>query len=146
MRMTVRLGDIAPDFEQDTFNGSMRFHQWIGSSWCILFRTMNFATANGFRPDCSRRGVKLVGLSMGLSEVEDCEFPVIIDKDRTVHELYGTVSPGAVYLIDPDKRIRLMRLDAGGSCDLHEPLRWLDEQRRGDGPAIRNVHWISGSS
>ena len=136
----MQLGDIAPDFEQDTFNGSMRFHQWIGSSWCILFSTTNFAIANRFKPDCSQRGVKLVGLSMDLSEVQNCnvEFPVIIDTDRSVHELYGTPPPGAVYLIGPDKRIHLMRLEPGDDCDLREPLRWLDEQWRGGGPAARD--------
>src|SRR5216117_200639 len=122
--MTVRPGNIAPDFEQDTFNGSIRFHEWIGGSWCILFSTIDFATANRFKPECMRRGVKLVGLSTSLLAVEQAlplEFPVIVDTDLSVSELYGTTSPGIVNLIAPDKQIRWARTQPADRCDLHEP-------------------------
>lgn len=140
--MTVRPGDIAPDFEQDTFNGSIRFHEWIGSSWCILFSTIDLAGANRLKSECSRRGVKLVGLSAGLPELEqdlDLAFPVIVDSDRSVSGLYGTTSPGAVYLIDPDKRIRWAHIQSAARCDLHEPLQWLDDLWRADPPQTLNA-------
>ncbi len=132
--MTVQPGDIAPDFEQDTFNGSIRFHEWIGNSWCILFSTVDPAAANRLKSECSRRGVKLVGLSMDLPTEQDLDlaFPVILDSDQSVSGLYGTMSAGAVYLIGPDKRIRWARIQPAACRDLHEPLRWLDDLWRAD--------------
>jgi alkyl hydroperoxide reductase subunit AhpC len=137
--VVVRIGQIAPDFEQDTTNGSIRFHEWMNRSWCILFSqpkdftsasTMALAAAARLRPEWTRRGVKVVALSIdspagharwekAIAETEGLtlNFPVIADTDRTVSMLYDMVPTGAdgsaivrrVHVIDPDKRIRLMR-------------------------------------
>lgn len=139
--MTVQPGDIAPDFEQDTFNGSIRFHRWIGKSWCILFSAIDFADANRLKPECSRRAVKLVGLSTGVPgrlQGTDLEFPVVVDTDETVRKLYG-MAPGSVYLIDPDKRIQLASTFPAGRCDFLGLLEWLDDLRRADVPSAREA-------
>ena len=127
--MTVQAGDIAPDFEQDTFNGSIRFHEWIGRSWCLLFSTSDMASANRLGAEWSRRGVKLVGLSTDAAAPEadkQLKFPVVDDSDRTVSRLYGGLRAGAVYLIDPYKRVRLVRNYPADSWDFNELLRLLD--------------------
>ena len=138
--MTVRIGGIAPDFEQDTTNGSIRFHEWMSRSWCILFsqsrcspprpRPCELTAAARLRPEWSRRGIKVVALSVDspagharwekvIAETEGLtlNFPVIADTDRSVSALYGMVPPDPdsgeivrrVHVIDPDKRVRLMR-------------------------------------
>jgi len=136
---TLGVGGIAPDFEQDTTNGSIRFHEWLGRSWGILFSqsrdftsasTMELTVAARLRPQWSRRGIKVVALSLdspagharwerAIAETEGLtlNFPVIADTDRTVAALYGLVPPEPdageivrrVHVIDPDKRIRLTR-------------------------------------
>ena len=137
--VVVRIGEIAPDFEQDTTNGSIRFHEWMGRSWCILFSqprdftsasTMELSAAARLRPQWLRFGVKVVALSVdspdgharwekAIAEAEGLalNFPVIADTDRSVSELYDMVPPDnepseivrRVHVIDPDRRIRLMR-------------------------------------
>ena len=163
--MTVRQGDIAPDFEQDTLNGSIRFHEWMGRSWCILFSQPSDAAPAGatgasplaqmarLKPEWNRRGVKVVGLSVPPSSGNDgpgsdgndgdgwaLNFPVVTDADRSVSTLYGMNDADGetirrrVYVIDPDKRVRLVRSyreDSGR--DFTEMLRVLDGMRLADG-------------
>jgi len=137
--VVVRIGEVAPDFEQDTTNGSIRFHEWMSRSWCILFSqpmdftstsTMELSAAARLRPQWVRCGIKVVALSVdspdgharwekAIAEAEGLalNFPVIADTDRTVSALYDMVPPDndpseivrRVHVIDPDKRIRLMR-------------------------------------
>ena len=147
--MTVQPGDFAPDFEQDTFNGSIRFHRWIGKSWCILFSTIDFADANRLKPNCSRRGIKLVGLSTGMPDPEQAatlEFPVVVDTDQAVRRLYGKIAPGTVFLIDPDKRIRMVHTDPADRCDLDGLLQRLDDLRQADALQGRAANQVSGPS
>jgi alkyl hydroperoxide reductase subunit AhpC len=136
--MTIQLGQIAPDFEQDTTNGSIRFHEWINGSWCVLFShpkdftpvcTTELAEAARLRPEWQKRRVKVIGLSVDSSvshvrweaDIEETQgprvnFPVIADTDRKVATLYGMVHPLAdplltvrsVFIIDPAKTIRMM--------------------------------------
>ncbi len=136
--MTVRLGDIAPDFEAATTDGPLRFYDWVGDDWAILF-----AHPKDFTPVCTtelgrlarlgrefqRRGVKVLSLSVNeLSDhrrwVEDIEetqgaeldFPLIADAEGRIAELYGMLDPTAddvmtvrsVFIIGPDKRVKLM--------------------------------------
>jgi len=127
--MTVRQGDLAPDFEQDTYNGSIRFHEWIGRSWCLLFSTSELAAAGRLKAEWNRRGVKLVGLSAeaaAAGQGSDVNFPVIADTDRAVAALYGMTEPAVACLIDPHRRVRLMRTYAADRCDFDEMLRLLD--------------------
>src|SRR5262249_2443871 len=136
--MTVRQGDFAPDFEQDTYNGSIRFHEWIGHSWCLLFSTRELAAAGRLKAEWHRRGVKLVGLSADVEAVgqgPDVNFPVIADTDHAVAALYGMTARGVACLIDPHKRVRLMRTYAAGRCDFDEMLRLLDGLQCDDRPS-----------
>jgi alkyl hydroperoxide reductase subunit AhpC len=136
--MTIRLGQIAPDFEQDTANGSIRFHCWLGTSWGLLFsHPRDFAPISAaelvevarLKPEWDRRDIKPVGLSVdtadshrafeqdiALVEGRAFNFPVVADSDRTVADLYGMVhaetdaeaTARCVFVVDPHKRVRLI--------------------------------------
>ncbi|KAI0643728.1 cysteine peroxiredoxin [Trametes meyenii] len=108
--MGIRLGDIAPDFEAQTTKGPIKFHEWIGNSWAILFShpgdftpvcTTELAEVARRAPDFEKRGVKLIGISAnGLEDhhkwVEDInewgstsvQYPIIADADRKISTLY----------------------------------------------------------
>ena len=135
--MTLRLGDIAPDFTATSTAGEIRFHDWIGGHWAILFShprdftpvcTTELGAVARLKPEFDRRGVKVLGLSVdGVSDHEtwsrDIEatqgvalnFPLIADKDRAIAEAYDMIHPNAeatatvrsVFVIDPAKKIRL---------------------------------------
>lgn len=155
--VTLQVGQVAPDFEQDTTNGSIRFHEWIGGSWCLLFShpqdfapasIAELATASLMKPEWSGRGVRIIGLCVGSSDghaqwqrtLEEIggftlNFPVIADADRTISTLYGMPRPGAdpspprhVFLIDPHKKIRAMyRYAPSTGCNFKEMLQAFDD-------------------
>ena len=109
--MTLQIGDVAPDFEAETTQGRIRFHDWIGSSWCVLFShpkdfTPVCTTELGYmakiKPEFDRRNVKIIGLSVDPVDnharwVEDIRetqghapnFPMIGDSDLSISKLYG---------------------------------------------------------
>ena len=109
--MTLRIGDTAPDFEADTTQGRIRFHEWIGDSWAVLFShpkdfTPVCTTALGYmaklKPEFDRRGVKIIGLSVDntsdhdawAQDIEDTQgarpnYPIIGDDRFEVSKLYG---------------------------------------------------------
>ncbi|WP_341918319.1 peroxiredoxin [Hydrocarboniphaga effusa] len=135
--MTLRLGDIAPDFEADTTEGRVSFHQWLGNSWGVLFShpknytpvcTTELGYTAKLKPEFDKRNVKAIGLSV--DELKDHEgwsrdiaetqgtplnFPLIADPDFKVANLYGMIHPNAsdrftvrsVFVIDPNKKVRL---------------------------------------
>lgn len=135
--MTLRLGDLAPDFEADTTEGRIRFHEWLGSSWGVLFShpknytpvcTTELGYTARLKPEFQKRGVKVIGLSVDavqdhhgwakdIEETQGCSlnFPLIADPDRKVANLYDMIHPNAsdtftvrsVFVIDPNKNIRL---------------------------------------
>jgi alkyl hydroperoxide reductase subunit AhpC len=136
--MTVQLGQIAPDFEQDSTEGRIRFHEWLGNSWGVLFShpkdytpvcTTELAEVARLKPEWDKRHVKPIGLSVDPADshrnwekdIEETQgyavnFPMIADADRKVSDLYGMVHPEAdpsvtvrsVFVIDPNKKVRLM--------------------------------------
>jgi alkyl hydroperoxide reductase subunit AhpC len=136
--MTIQLGQIAPDFDQDSNTGRIKFHDWLGASWGILFShpkdftpvcTTELAEVARLKPEWDKRHVKPIGLSIDSQEhhaaweadiVETqgtaVNFPMLADADRTVSDLYGMVHPEAdpavtvrsVFVIDPNKKVRLM--------------------------------------
>jgi alkyl hydroperoxide reductase subunit AhpC len=122
--MTLAINDTAPDFEAPTTEGNIRFHDWIGSSWAVLFsRPKDFTpvctTELGYmakiKPEFDKRGVKIIGLSVDpldrhsgwASDIKDTQgfapnYPIIADVDYNVSKLYGML-PAAVSG-DPTKR------------------------------------------
>jgi thioredoxin-dependent peroxiredoxin len=135
--MSIQLGQIAPDFEQDSTAGRVQFHKWLGNSWGVLFShpkdftpvcTTELAEVARLQPEWAKRNVKVIGLSVdpvashGKWEQDIAEtqgqavnFPVLADADRKVSDLYGMVHPEAdpvvtvrsVFIIDPNKKVRL---------------------------------------
>ena len=109
--MTVKIGDTAPDFEVETTEGRIRFHDWIGDAWAVLFShpkdfTPVCTTELGYmakiKPEFDRRGVKIVGLSVDSTgdheawsrDIEETHgvapnYPIIGDADFHVSKLYG---------------------------------------------------------
>jgi thioredoxin-dependent peroxiredoxin len=136
--MALRLGDVAPDFTADTTEGPIRFHEWIGDSWAVLFShpkdfTPVCTTELGYvarcKPDFEKRGVKVIGLSVDATDshkrwADDIKetqgtalnFPVIADPDHKIAELYDMIHPEisdvftvrSVFVIGPDKKVKLM--------------------------------------
>jgi thioredoxin-dependent peroxiredoxin len=112
--MALQLGDIAPDFEAETTEGRIRFHDWIGDSWTILFShpkdfTPVCTTELGYmariQPDFESRGVKIIGLSVDpldkhedwVNDIEETqgarpEYPIISDADFEVAKAYGMLA------------------------------------------------------
>ena len=109
--MALQLGDVAPDFEADTTEGRIKFHDWIGDSWAVLFShpkdfTPVCTTELGYmakaKPEFDRRNVKIIGLSVDAldnheawaKDIEDTQgtapnYPIISDSDFNVSKLYG---------------------------------------------------------
>jgi len=135
--MALQLGDIAPDFEAETTEGHIRFHEWLGDSWGVLFsHPKNFTpvctTELGYtaklKPEFDQRNVKVLGLSVDpvdshekwANDIKETQgyalnFPLIADPERKVANLYGMIHPNAsdtltvrsVFVIGPDKKIKL---------------------------------------
>ncbi len=136
--MSIRLGDIAPDFEQDSTEGLIRFHEWLGSSWGVLFShpadftpvcTTELGLTAKLKDEFARRNVKAIALSVDpvdshkrwIDDINDTQrtrvnFPIIADADRKVSELYDMIHPNAnatltvrsLFVIDPGKKVRLI--------------------------------------
>src|SRR2546427_7388947 len=112
--MALQLGDIAPEFEANTTEGKIRFHEWIGDSWAVLFShpkdfTPVCTTELGYmariKPEFDRRGVKIIGLSVDSTgdherwaqDIEETQgarpnYPIIGDGDFKVAKLYGMLA------------------------------------------------------
>ena len=135
--MALRLGDEAPDFTQQSTEGEINFHEWIGDSWAILFShpadftpvcTTELGTVAKLKPEFEKRNVKPIALSVDpvekhedwAKDIEETQgmapnFPLIADADRKVAQLYDMIHPEAdatatvrsVFIIDPKKKIRL---------------------------------------
>jgi len=134
--MSIQLGQTAPDFEQDSSVGKIRFYDYLGSSWGILFShpkdytpvcTTELGEVARLTPEWEKRNVKVIGLSVDTAErhggwekdIEETQgqkvnFPVIADHDKKVSDLYGLIHPEAdpavtvrsVFVIDPNKKVR----------------------------------------
>ena len=114
--MSLSLGDTAPDFEADTTEGRIKFHDWLGDSWAVLFShpkdftpvcTTELGYMASIKPEFDRRGVKIIGLSVDPTErhaewVKDIgelqgtapNYPIIADSDFNVAKLYGMLPGG----------------------------------------------------
>jgi alkyl hydroperoxide reductase subunit AhpC len=109
--MALQLGDTAPDFEAQSTEGPIKFHEWIGDSWAVLFShpkdftpicTTELGYMASIQPEFDRRGVKVIGLSVDsldrhsdwVNDIEETQghapnYPIISDDDFTVSKLYG---------------------------------------------------------
>ena len=135
--MTLQLGDTAPDFEAQTTDGALRFHDWLGASWGVLFShpkdftpvcTTELGEVARLKPEFDRRDVKVIGLSVDpladhrawagdIAETQGhaLNFPLIADSERHIAGLYGMIHPNAndtltvrsVFVIGPDKKLKL---------------------------------------
>ena len=136
--MSLRLGDIAPNFQQASSEGEIDFYQFLGDSWGVLFShpsdyTPVCTTELGFtaklKDEFEKRGVKAIALSVDdveshlgwIKDINETQnttvnFPIIADQDRKVSELYGFIHPNAsetltvrsLVIIDPNKKVRLI--------------------------------------
>jgi alkyl hydroperoxide reductase subunit AhpC len=115
--MALQINDTAPDFEADTTEGRIRFHEWMGDSWCVLFShpkdftpvcTTELGVVARMRPEFNRRNVKIAGLSVDpvddhkrwaedIREVMGAapDYPMIGDPELKVAKLYGMLPAGA---------------------------------------------------
>ena len=135
--MAVRIGDTAPDFEQDSTEGRIKFHDFIGDKWCVLFShpkdfTPVCTTELGYlaklKPEFDKRNTKIIGLSVDpvddhkkwAGDIEETQgaklnYPLLADADRKVSNLYDMIHPNAndtltvrsVFVIGPDKKVKL---------------------------------------
>ncbi|WP_175781107.1 peroxiredoxin [Burkholderia cenocepacia] len=135
--MSLRLGDIAPDFEQESSLGTIKFHEWLGNSWGVLFShpadytpvcTTELGLTSKLKGEFEKRNVKVIALSVDgveshkgwINDINETQstvvgFPIIADADRKVSQLYDMIHPNAnetltvrsLFVIDPNKRVRL---------------------------------------
>ena len=136
--MTLRLGDTAPDFEQDSSIGKIKFHDWAGDSWVVLFShpadftpvcTTELGLTAKLKSEFEKRNVKALALSVDpveshktwIKDIEETQntvvgFPIIADADKKVASLYDMIHPEqsvtatvrSLFVIDPQKKVRLM--------------------------------------
>lgn len=136
--MTLRLGDTAPDFQQESSEGTINFYDFLGDSWGILFShpadytpvcTTELGYTAKLKDEFTKRNVKAIALSVDdveshkgwINDINETQnttvnFPIIADKDRKVSELYDFIHPNAsetltvrsLVIIDPNKKVRLI--------------------------------------
>ena len=136
--MSLRLGDIAPDFTADTTVGTINFHEYLGDGWGILFShpadytpvcTTELGAASKLKKEFDKRNVKMIALSVDgieshhswikdINETQHTEvnFPIIADSDKKISELYDMIHPNAsenftvrsVFIVGNDKKIKLI--------------------------------------
>lgn len=136
--MSLRLGDVAPNFKAQTTAGEIDFYEYLGDSWGILFShpadftpvcTTELGKTALLKDEFARRNVKILAVSVDpldrhkgwvndINETQNVEvnFPIIADSDRTVASLYDMIHPNAsetftvraLFVIGPDKRVKLM--------------------------------------
>lgn len=135
--MALRLGDLAPDFTAESTEGTIKFHEWLGNSWGVLFShpadfTPVCTTELGYmarlKPEFEKRNVKVLALSADpldshkrwVGDINETQhttvnYPLIADPDFTVAKLYDMVHPNvtdkftvrSVFVIGPDKKVKL---------------------------------------
>ena len=135
--MSIRLGDVAPDFTAETTAGTIKFHEWLGDSWGILFShpadftpvcTTELGSMSRLEPEFKKRNVKILAISADpldshkkwihdINETQNTNvsYPLIADPDFKVANLYGMIHPNvtdkftvrSVFVIGPDKKVKL---------------------------------------
>jgi alkyl hydroperoxide reductase subunit AhpC len=128
---------VVPDFTQESSQGTISFHEWIGDSWAVLFShpadftpvcTTELGTVASLKPEFDKRNVKVIALSVDdveshkgwIGDINETQnttvnYPILADGDRKVADLYGMIHPSSlnnltvrsVFIIDPNKKLRL---------------------------------------
>ena len=136
--MSIKLGDIAPDFNAESSLGNLNFYEFLGDSWGILFShpadytpvcTTELGKTSQLKPEFDKRNTKVIALSVDgienhkgwISDINETqntevEFPIVANQDKKVSELYDFIHPNAsatltvrsLLIIDPNKKVRLI--------------------------------------
>jgi len=135
--MSLRLGDVAPDFVAETTEGTIKFYEWLGNSWGVLFShpadftpvcTTELGAVAKLRAEFDKRNVKVMALSADpidahkkwIGDINETQktvvnYPLIADPEFKIANLYGMVHPNvtdkftvrSVFVIGPDKKVKL---------------------------------------
>jgi alkyl hydroperoxide reductase subunit AhpC len=154
--MAIRLGDIAPDFTAETTEGTIKFHEWLGSSWGVLFShpadftpvcTTELGEVAKLRGEFDKRNVKVIALSADpleshrkwIGDINETQktavnYPLIADPEFKIANLYDMVHPAvdkftvrSVFVIGPDKKVKLtITYPASTGRNFDEILRVID--------------------
>jgi alkyl hydroperoxide reductase subunit AhpC len=136
--MALHIGSVAPDFTQESTEGPIKFHEWIGNKWAVLFShpkdftpvcTTELGRVAALKPEFEKRGVKVLAVSVDdvpshkgwVGDIEDTQkvkmnFPILGDSDKKVAKLYDMIHPEwndtltvrSVFVIDNNKKVRLI--------------------------------------
>jgi len=136
--MALHIGSVAPDFTQESTEGTIKFHEWVGNGWAILFShpkdftpvcTTELGRVAKLKPEFEKRGIKAIGVSVDdvashkkwINDIEETQhvkmnFPILGDADKKVSKLYDMIHPEwndtltvrSVFVIDHNKKIRLI--------------------------------------
>lgn len=174
--MTLRLGDEAPNFQIDTTEGQIDFHEYLGDSWGILFShpkdftpvcTTELGMAAKLKDEFDKRNVKMIAVSVDsvddhnkwVGDINETQcttvnYPIIGDQDHKVANLYDMIHPNAnntltvrsVFIIDPNKKIRLiLTYPASTGRNFDELLRVIDSLQLTDNYKVATgVNWKDG--
>lgn len=135
--MVLQLGDVVPDFKQQSSEGEISFYDWAGDSWVVLFShpadytpvcTTELGEVSRLKPEFDKRNAKVIALSVDdaeshkgwicdINEIQQTtvNYPILADDDKKVSDLYGMIHPNAnakltvrtVFVIDPQRKLRL---------------------------------------
>lgn len=175
--MSLRLGDVAPNFEAETTVGKIDFHKYLGDSWGLLLShpadftpvcTTEIGRTSQLHEEFKKRNVKPLivsvdgvedhhGWSKDINEIHGTtvDFPLIADKERLVSTLYDMIHPNAsatltvrsVFVIDPDKKIRLtLTYPASTGRNFNEIIRVIDSLQLVDDHKVATpADWTPGN-
>jgi len=174
--MGLHIGSVAPDFEQDSSEGKIKFHQFLGDKWGVLFShpadftpvcTTELGRVAKLKPEFDKRNAKVIALSVDsaashkgwIGDIEETQgtkinFPILADGDRKVSMLYDMIHPEAdntatvrsVFIIDPNKKIRLIiTYPASTGRNFDEILRVIDSLQLTEYHSVATpVDWKQG--
>lgn len=174
--MPLRLGEIAPNFDTETTEGKINFYDWAGNSWVVLYShpsdytpvcTTELGRTAALKEDFEQRSAKVIALSVDdidshngwVKDIEETQgvtmnFPIIADPDKEIAIAYDMIHPSAdqkftvrsVYIIDPDKKIRLtLTYPPSTGRNFQEILRVLDSLQLTDNYSVATpVDWNDG--
>lgn len=174
--MAIRLGDKAPNFKAQTTEGEIDFYEWAGDSWVVLFShpadftpvcTTELGTVAKLQDEFAKRNTKTIGLSVDpiadhrewVKDINETQgttvnYPIIADEDRSIAQKYDMIHPEAddtntvrsVFIIDPDKKVRLtLTYPPSTGRNFEELLRVIDSLQLTDNHKVATpADWKHG--